>query len=63
MVRRRKLRAGRAHDKVHRRYHKAVNRQVYHPKKPSWLDDWRFIWSDRTRRGAKRSWVQKLFRW
>lgn len=58
----RKHRVGRAHDKANRRFHRAYRAQMS-KRKPSIFDDWRFIWSDRTRRGHKRSWVQRLFRW
>lgn len=58
----RRRRAGRAHDKVHGRFHKAYRTQVT-KRKPSIFDDWRFIWADRTRRGTKRGWVQRLLRW
>ena len=55
-------RRGRAHRKAAGRSAKYYGRQM-HKRKPSWLDDWRFIWSNRTHYGARRSWVQKLLRW
>lgn len=61
MARRRRT-ASRAYDKVHGRYWRSYRTQVT-KKKPSALDDWKFIWSDRTRRGKRRSWIQRLFRW
>ena len=51
-----------AHDKAPDRVARMYRVQMSKPK-PSWLDDWRFIWSSRTLGGERRSWVQRLLGW
>ncbi len=51
-----------AHAKAPERHRAAYAVQLAKAK-PSWLDDWRFIWADRTLRGERRSWIQCLLGW
>jgi len=51
-----------AFDKAPRRLNDAYTVQISKAK-PSWLDDWRYIWADRTFNRKPRSWVQRLLGW